>query len=433
VKIKIAEVGSFWGHKTINSISFFSNDYFIDSAILVVKLSSLKRQIMDLIEFDGTLVDQDDIQKINFWVQRRGEQIDEFYINGGVVAIISDDTPVISFRKDRYLLMYHSIDLIEIFSKDSSLQYEPHEGSFGIGSSYVAKLSTFFDIKFHFLFKNISENYKVLYTTQKSKKAMSVSTRINEGLLVILPHLINNQEDHHEPSDEDDHTILNVFLEFINDQKSKESDILTNIPEWLDKIKFSKIDDNRRSLRKLKQQQELLEKQIKVIENVLVKYAYLRSVIYTKGADLELGIRKCFEHLEINFEVPEGSETDLLIVENHEYFPIEIKGGVGSASKQHVRQLEDWSNMCAKKYNIEDTKPILIINTFQETPIDQRNQIDFPPNVVEFSKARNHCLLTTKTFLSIISDFDGGLLNKIDILDLLKNTSGVLIYRSKKK
>lgn len=178
-------------------------------------------------------------------------------------------------------------------------------------------------------------------------------------------------------------------------------------------------------------ERNILDSKISFIENSLSEYSFLKSIIYTKGADLEIGVSKCLNHLGIRFTNPEGSNTDLIIEENENYFAIEIKGGVGSATKQHVRQLEEWVNSTASIHQVDEVKGVLIINTFHNIPIKDRNPINFPPNVIEFSEPRKHCLITTITLLNIINDFDNKVIDKQNILTLIKSTSGVLKYTKK--
>lgn len=160
-----------------------------------------------------------------------------------------------------------------------------------------------------------------------------------------------------------------------------------------------------------------------------MKYEILKSILFTSGKFLETGISIAFEHLGINFLVPEGSLTDLIIREQEKYIAIEVKGVTGSASLKNSRQLEDWVNRTADQYDLdEEVKGLLIINAYNHLPVAERTGITFPPNVIEFSKKRNHCLMTTISLFNMIRDFDAKLLTKDKIIKLLINTDGVLNY-----
>lgn len=56
-------------------------------------------------------------------------------------------------------------------------------------------------------------------------------------------------------------------------------------------------------------------------------------------------------------------------------------------------------------------KPILIVNAFKDTPLNDRVEAAFPHQMVDYSTRREHCLITTLQLFTLYQD---GVNNKID-------------------
>ena len=106
---------------------------------------------------------------------------------------------------------------------------------------------------------------------------------------------------------------------------------------------------------------------------------------------------------------------------------IEIKGLKGSGAKNNVRQLENWVNNYSMTKN-EEAKGLLIINTFKTLPIEERTALSFPPDMVNFSIQRNHCLILTLDLVNLYIDFEENLITIDEIALLLNACVGVLKY-----
>jgi hypothetical protein len=138
-------------------------------------------------------------------------------------------------------------------------------------------------------------------------------------------------------------------------------------------------------------------------------------------------IAKYLQLIGFAVEKPEGNDVDLIIEFKEFVAVLEIKGVKGSGAKSNVRQLENWVNNYSMA-NKKDAKGILIINTYKTLPLNQRKEISFPPDMVNFSIAREHCLLLTTDLLNIYLDFEQGYIIIDEITALLNECVGVLNY-----
>jgi hypothetical protein len=222
------------------------------------------------------------------------------------------------------------------------------------------------------------------------------------------------------------------FYEEIRQIFSQLNDDLTEIagstPDWVNEFKLDKQELIRNEISRLLEEKNSIETQIAKQEELQLHYSILKSTLFTSGKFLEKGITTMMIHLGIQHLIPAGSETDLIINEDDRYIAVEIKGVSGSASLKNSRQLEDWVNKTADQYDQEEVKGLLLINCYHTLPLDKRVDVIFPPNVIEFSQNRGHCLMTTTSLYHMVEDFDKGTLDKGQILELIRTTAGVLDY-----
>lgn len=69
--MEITEVRHFWDFEKANYINFFSNDYFIDSSILFIRLTSLREEINNLLNVNSVYISELHIQQLDYWIDRK--------------------------------------------------------------------------------------------------------------------------------------------------------------------------------------------------------------------------------------------------------------------------------------------------------------------------------------------------------------------------
>jgi hypothetical protein len=72
---------------------------------------------------------------------------------------------------------------------------------------------------------------------------------------------------------------------------------------------------------------------------------------------------------------------------------VEVKGLTKSAKEANAAQLEKW---VSAQYEEEGEQPkgILVVNTYAKTDLKDRTRADFPDQMLPYSIARGHCLIT---------------------------------------
>jgi hypothetical protein len=173
-----------------------------------------------------------------------------------------------------------------------------------------------------------------------------------------------------------------------------------SLPSWSDQYQ---LPDEKDQIDALSEKERKLEELTNVISqekeklNKLKEYKLLFS---GTGRSLELVVKRVFE--EIGFTVEEGKpgRDDLILNYNGKIAVAEIKGLTKSASEKNAAQLEKWVMEYLTENSIHP-KGFLIINTYNNLPLKDRDKEDFPHQMLPFSKHREHCLMTTIQLLGL--------------------------------
>ncbi|PWC05127.1 hypothetical protein [Agromyces badenianii] len=111
------------------------------------------------------------------------------------------------------------------------------------------------------------------------------------------------------------------------------------------------------------------------------------------GRQLELRVADVMRLLGAVVSEQEPGRADLHVEFDGRPAVLEVKGRTGSAAEKDAAQLEKW---VAAALETSGTAPkgILVVNAWRELPLDERTQTDFPAQMIPYSTAREHALVT---------------------------------------
>lgn len=422
--MKIVDTGYFVGNGN-DRIAFWSHQHFLDHNMLTVRLSGLLRDLENVVGFRrGERISQSQVSTMNAWIKKKKSELSQFYALGGDVVIIADTVPLIAYAIDYPSDKFYTLDLLFVLSAEAiTFQYSRCEGSTLTADPSIRELLSKAASSYHFTFE-ASVEIKVLATTVKTHKTLAFLTKITTGRMLMFHEVYFDTPEIPDFDEWFFGQIRRILFQLNNDL----AEIAGSAPEWVNDIKMEKQELINNEISWLSEEKKKIEAQIAQQEELHLNYSILKSILFTSGKFLEKGIATLMTHLGIQHLIPPGSETDLIINEDDQYIAVEIKGVTGSASLKNSRQLEDWVNKTADQYDQEEVKGLLLINCYHTLPLDKRVDIIFPPNVVEFSNKRGHCLMTTTSLFQMVQDFDKGKLDKNQVLKLIRITNGVLHY-----
>ncbi len=217
----------------------------------------------------------------------------------------------------------------------------------------------------------------------KSKKAMSVGFYTKD--IVLLP-------DFDEDADFEQDEFLSDLYKFCKQVRRDEEGL--GLPEWTATYNLPGEKQERELLVKIDDEITNLIKKREETELRLSSFLPLKQLWTSTGSTLENTVRMVF--VELGFKVlnTEANRDDLLLDWKDQKIVVEIKGQTKSAAEKHAAQLEKWvSNHFAENEILP--KGILIVNTYRELPLSERNLPSFPEQMLPYATSRNHCLTTS--------------------------------------
>ena len=167
-------------------------------------------------------------------------------------------------------------------------------------------------------------------------------------------------------------------------------------PEWTTRFHVPGQDKIESELASLHEQAERLAAHTAALETKLDEVTTLRRLLYEEGHTLEVAVKDALAELGARIR-PQATEKDedAVIESTFGVGALEIKKSNSSASKDHVRQVDEWVGKLV--HAGEDPKGILIINHFAKKDPSERDE-PFPQNVIDFARSarkRPFCLMTS--------------------------------------
>ena len=95
-----------------------------------------------------------------------------------------------------------------------------------------------------------------------------------------------------------------------------------------------------------------------------------------------------------------------------------------SSAEKHAAQLEKWVSQYYEKNDIKP-KGILVVNAYNDRPLEERTEPAFPNQMLKFSIAREHCLITGLQLLCLYLDCKDDDEKRRKAIDDLLTTNGV--------
>ena len=126
-------------------------------------------------------------------------------------------------------------------------------------------------------------------------------------------------------------------------------------------------------------------------------------LLTSTGAQLEEIVKIVLSEIGFSLIEPEKGRSDIIAKYKNIDIVAEIKGVSKSAAEKHAAQLEKWVSKFIEE-NDKVPKALLIVNGFCEMPIQKRPTSIFPDQMMSYSTARNHILISTTQLLCLYID-----------------------------
>jgi len=223
----------------------------------------------------------------------------------------------------------------------------------------------------------------------------------------------------------------------------RRGDDILQVPDWAKTYLLPGENDERERLNNISNEIIKLQEDRNKSELRLANFLPLKQLWTASGTALESAVKNVFLELGFTMLPTEDSRDDIIMKFDGQIVIAEIKGQNKSAAEKNAAQLEKWVSTYISKHEGGNPKGLLIVNTFREQPLEDRVQVSFPNQMLSYSIARGHCLLTTLQLCTLLlfcrdnpSEKDiiiGKLLNTIGCLEDFNNWSDFIKSKKERK
>lgn len=312
-------------------------------------------------------------------VERRVKDLKEFITVKNLPIVFICSTP--KFFHLNFALHGHrpfsslfQIEIDEVKAEGRKIEINKENISAGFFSKYVQNFA--YSACF-------SKHPGISIGNAKSKKAMSIGFYTKD--IVLIPDF---DEDAHFEQDE----FLSDLYEFCKQVRRDEEGL--GLPEWTTTYNLPGEKQEREFLAKIDDEIAKLIKKREETELRLSSFLPLKQLWTSTGGNLENTVRMVFVELGFKILNTEANRDDLLLDWKDQKIVVEIKGQTKSAAEKHAAQLEKWVSNYFAEYEVLP-KGILIVNTYRELPLSERNLPSFPEQMLPYATSRSHCLTTS--------------------------------------
>lgn len=372
-----------------------------DSALVRAETSRRKREMVDLLRVGGTLVVFANVPESVY-----------IYTGGQEFSGTGRNRQTTNFVDSFSFGAAHPIRVALTEAQGSQMEFRGTEPfgafwrEFGADFSYRA----FFE-------KPIG---KPQVFVRRTDRAVASVARAEKGWVVYLPDLRSSDSENEQA--ERDLRVTSGILELIAHLRVGTGDF--SLPSW---AKQYTLEGELVAEAALSRADRSVERALKKQARARRALAELqqRKLLFTgTGPPLESQVRRAFESLGCVVEDGEDGRADLIVRHGEQVAVVEVKGLSKSAKEANAAQLEKW---VSGYYEQEGTQPkaILVVNAFAEEVLDKRVEDPFPDQMIPYSSARAHCLMTGGQLLMASIDASKNPDDAREILDSIFGCVGV--------
>lgn len=357
----------------------------------------------------------------------RKRELKEFFNKGRCLVIFSPNFDPIEFKvtNKSKVTSTKSLNFAELLSSQSLLKLKA-KTSIGQKVSCIdnEQINGFFSKycnNFSYNKQIIGEIENPIMFINGTKHVVGAYFRVEGGKIFFLPNFNSNLK----PPFEDFLRDLLTFVESFH----IENELDWTIPEWATNYKLPTEQDTEKKLKDLLKKKEEVNSKISKQKEDLNYLNKLKCLFTSQGDSLEEIVAKVFIDFGFSLDEAKPFRDDLIVKIDDKIGVVEIKGVKKSAAEKHAVQLQKWVTNYHLEMNV-NPKGILVVNTFYDTPLNDRIGNDnFPDQMMAYVHQMNHCVLTSLQLLYIYLDFLEGKIKLTEITKMFFETIGELVYK----
>ena len=414
----------------VGSVPAWFEDYgfntgiaFSDYDVIIIDTNNLIKNYEEDDESpfkNKVLLSEDDSQKLEDDFERLKTQIKDFLKQRKLVFVIVGDN-------DNCYLNAGMIDTFEhkMFDMNSFLPFKV-DFLYLKGEKYEQCNNNLYNDFFNktgdmILYSaQFSHNNAIpLLRIPNSEKLISAEIPFKNGKIVFLPSIILDPEEEYE---NDKAVFLNELYKLI--RKLYSYDTACELPEWTNDFQILNERQEKTKLQSDLLKIEKLKKKIEKEKEQLKATQHYKTMLTETGTALENTVKQVLSEIGFKLQTAEIGRSDIIAKYKNTYIVAEIKGVTKSAAEKHAAQLEKWVSQFIEENN-KQPKALLIVNAFKDIPVFERTEDVFPNQMLQYSVAREHVLISTTQLLCLYIDIKTNPDKKDELITELLSKVGV--------
>ena len=243
---------------------------------------------------------------------------------------------------------------------------------------------------------------ELLLTIPNSNKVIAAVFEYEKGRIIVLPYPYN--EEYFETEKEwkkSAKRYLDALFE-LNHALLSTADY-ESLPLWSEGVKILNEKEEETNLEKDQKKLQSLKNKIEKHKEQIRKIQKKKLLITSSGTPLEEIVKEVLQELSFTLRPSKIGRSDVVASYGKTDIVAEIKGVTKSAAEKHAAQLEKWVSEFIEENN-HAPKPLLIVNGYCDTPLTERTEEVFPNQMLKYSEAREHALITTTQLLCLYTE-----------------------------
>lgn len=407
----------------ITKTDILSNATLIDAELILWDMSK-SEQKLPVNLFNLTALKRETYDNLAQGFATKQKEFEEFFKMGRTLVLFSPSFNAHNFNiinsEDEENVSLSILDCLPI----SHQEIESISGK-SFSSNNIDGVENFlsmFHEYFSYEYKYSKYNGTPLFFIKETNYVVSQFFKIQNGLIICLP-ILSDISNNIALSRQfiNEILVLSKNLQKYNDPK------LSSYPAWVKNYAIFEEERLNNELKESLMELNLLNQNIEQQKDKLEHLNELKILFSGDSDNLELIAAKIFNEMGFKLIETEPNRDDLIIIYGDRVAVVEIKGVNKSSAEKHAAQLQKW----VSNYHIDhdiNPKGILLVNTYKEMPIEERNGEDFPAQMLSYAQRMNHCLISGLQFLCMYIDFVNKKISQSELINLLFNTVGILEY-----
>lgn len=262
-----------------------------------------------------------------------------------------------------------------------------------------------------------------LFYIKDTQKVIGSFINVEKGNLIFIPNFLDDVEiGDNEDYSQIGNRFIDSIIELVNNLNKSTGGFRPSA--WCSNYLLPGELKEKEKLKKLESKLGTIKDKISTQKKSIAELGEYKILFSGDGRALEILVGRIFS--ELGFDVAEGlpGRDDLILKYAQNIAVVEVKGVSKSAGEKHAAQLEKW---VSEYHSQKDIKPkgILVINTYKDIPLLERNELSFPDQMIPYSINREHCLITGVQLLGLYMDCRFDLAKREKMVNLIFKTNGI--------